>query len=140
MPGEDKRSPHCCWRVFCPCYYLFCCCCCCEQGMKITKMRFVGRFQKWIHVVSSTYLLQFYTVFFNRGKMICSLARSTIMIQSGAFSSYTLTKVAQSKNLKTAGSILISAQRSEMISSFTFHSSVVFISTETSMIPTTSST
>lgn len=60
VPGEDKRSPHCCWRIFCPCYYLFCCCCCCEQGMKITKMRFVSRFQKWIHVVSSSIYFRFY--------------------------------------------------------------------------------
>lgn len=54
IPREDKKSTGCCFRIFCPCYYLFCCCCCCEQGFKVTRMRFVGRFQKWINVVSTT--------------------------------------------------------------------------------------
>lgn len=52
IPREDKKSTGCCFRIFCPCYYLFCCCCCCEQGFKITRMRFVQRFQKWVNVVS----------------------------------------------------------------------------------------
>ena len=52
IPREDKKSTGCCFRIFCPCYYLFCCCCCCEQGFKVTRMRFVARFQKWINVVS----------------------------------------------------------------------------------------
>lgn len=54
IPREDKKSTGCCFRIFCPCYYLFCCCCCCEQGFKVTRMRFVARFQKWINVVSPT--------------------------------------------------------------------------------------
>ena len=44
IPREDKKSTGCCFRIFCPCYYLFCCCCCCEQGFKVTRMRFVARF------------------------------------------------------------------------------------------------
>ena len=52
IPKEDKVKVSCCWRVMCPCYYLFCCCCCCETGMKVTKMRFVDRFNKWINIVS----------------------------------------------------------------------------------------
>lgn len=50
IPVEDKKKTGCCWRLFCPCYYLFCCCLCCEQGIKVTKMRFVSRFQKWISI------------------------------------------------------------------------------------------
>jgi len=52
VPKEEIKKVGCCWRLFCPCYYLFCCCCCCEQGMKITKNRFTYRFNKWISLVS----------------------------------------------------------------------------------------
>lgn len=48
IPEEEKRPIKVCWRLCCPCYYLFCCCCCCESGMKVTKMRFIQRFKKWI--------------------------------------------------------------------------------------------
>lgn len=52
IPKEERKKTNCCWRLLCPCYYLFCCCCCCETGMKITKLRFISRFQKWITIVS----------------------------------------------------------------------------------------
>ena len=48
IPEEEKLPIRVCWRLCCPCYYLFCCCCCCESGMKVTKMRFIERFKKWI--------------------------------------------------------------------------------------------
>ena len=48
IPEEEKLPIQVCWRLCCPCYYLFCCCCCCESGMKVTKMRFIQRFKKWI--------------------------------------------------------------------------------------------
>ena len=41
----------CSWRLCCCCYYLFCCCCCESGGIKITKNKFVSRFQKWLHLV-----------------------------------------------------------------------------------------
>jgi len=52
VPEEEQRKVGCLWRLCCPCYYLFCCCCCCEEGMKITKTRFVYRFNKWINLKS----------------------------------------------------------------------------------------
>ena len=65
IPVEDKKKTGCCWRLFCPCYYLLCCCLCCESGMKITKIRFIHRFQKWITIVSSWNILfsSFYNIF-----------------------------------------------------------------------------
>lgn len=56
IPREDKKSVGCCFRIFCPCYYLFCCCCCCETSFKVTRMRFQARFQKWINVKKQNFL------------------------------------------------------------------------------------
>jgi len=50
VPFEEMKGTGCCWRLFCPCYYLFCCCWCCEQGLKINRMRFVQRFNKWVSI------------------------------------------------------------------------------------------
>lgn len=51
----------CCWRLCCCCYYLFCCCCCESGGIKITKNKFISRFEKWLNLVRdkiSLYLFQ----------------------------------------------------------------------------------
>lgn len=52
IPREDKKKTTCCFRLFCPCYYLFCCCLCCEVSFKVTKIRFEARFKKWVNAVS----------------------------------------------------------------------------------------
>lgn len=57
IPLEERKKAGCCWRLFCPCYYMFCCCLCCEKGMKITKSRFVYRFNKWVNLVSPFFAL-----------------------------------------------------------------------------------
>ena len=45
----------CCWRLCCCCYYLFCCCCCESGGIKITRGKFISRFDKWRSLVSFPY-------------------------------------------------------------------------------------
>jgi len=67
VPAEEKPQTcnnnhnkcnqflECCWRLCCCCYYLCCCCCCCESGVRISKAKFVNRFQKWLKLVTHIY-------------------------------------------------------------------------------------
>ena len=53
VPREEKKKSGVCWYCLCPIYYFCCCCLCCEQGFRVTKMRFIQRFQKWVNIVSA---------------------------------------------------------------------------------------